>query len=167
MSSASLACADAGVALKLVLPESDSHLARDLWQEWWATGTAVIAPALWGYEVTSVIRNYAHRRRLSLELEEEVLDTVHALPVRLLHPRGLHRRAWDLARRFELPAAYDMHYVALAEMADCAFWTADERLVRRLGSEMERVRWIGDRGSASPSTETASDDAEQGDPPRE
>ena len=139
----SLICADASLALKVVLHEADSGLARELWDEWKATRTTIIAPTLWGYEVTSVIRHRAHRNRLAPDLEEEAFTTVHRLPVQLLQPAGLHRRAWELAHRFRFPAAYDTHYLALAEMAGCPFWTADERLFRSVRDELDWVRLLG------------------------
>ncbi len=137
-------CADAGIALKLVLPERDSALARALWMEWDAQQADVIAPSLWAYETVSVIRNRAHRGLLPPDLEEAALDTLQRLPVQLIRPDGLHRRAWELARRFNRPTAYDMHYLALADMNRCPFWTADQRLFNAVRTEVTWIHWLGD-----------------------
>ena len=36
--------------------------------------------------------------------------------------------------RYELPATYDAHYLALAEWMDIELWTADMRLVKAIRS---------------------------------
>jgi predicted nucleic acid-binding protein len=139
-----LVCADASLTLKLVFDEPDSVLARALWEEWKTQEAIVIAPTLWGYEVTSMIRNRVYRGRLAPDMEAETLAAVCQLPVQLMRPAGLHRRAWELARHFNLPVAYDAHYLALAEMVGCPFWTGDERLVNAVRSELPWVHWLGD-----------------------
>jgi predicted nucleic acid-binding protein len=136
-------CVDASLSLKLILAETDSHLARALWERWVEEEAFVIAPPLWGYEVTSVIRNRAHRGLLSAHLEKEAASLSLALPVNLINPAGLHQRAAEIARRFNRPAAYDAHYLALAEMAGCSCWTADERLYNAVHSELDWVHWLG------------------------
>jgi predicted nucleic acid-binding protein len=140
----SIVCIDASLALKLVFHELDSKLARALWAEWHTQQVTLIAPILWGYEVTSVIRNRVHRGRLAPDMEREAFVTVHQLPVQLMQPVGLHQHAWQLARRFDRPAAYDAHYLALAEIADCPFWTADQRLFNVVRNEFDWVHWLGD-----------------------
>jgi len=140
----SLVCADAGLLLKLVLPEPDSALARRLWDTWQSTNMAVVAPTLWGYEVTSVIRNKVYRNRFPADREADAIETIHNLPVQLLAPAGLHQRAWEIAHHFNRPAAYDAHYLALAEQLDCPFWTADERLFNSVRAELDWVHWLGD-----------------------
>jgi len=140
----SLVCVDANLTLKLVLQESDSDLTLSLWEAWGRQQVMVIAPYLWAYEVTSVIRNQIHRGRLSLELGFEAFTAIHQLPVQLLQPDELHQRAWELAHRFDRPAAYDAHYLALAEMTGCPFWTADQRLFNVVGNELDWVFWLGD-----------------------
>lgn len=137
-------CVDASITLKLVLPEEDSHLARSLWQRWLEEDLTIIAPTLWTYEVTSVIRNQVHRRKIAATAEAEAIEAVHNLSVRTLAPAGLHRRAWELARQFDRPAAYDSHYLALAEMVGCPFWTADKRLRNGVVEQLNWVHWLGD-----------------------
>ena len=139
----SLACVDAGVLIKLVVAEEDSDRADALWEQWKEDGVKVVAPALLLFELTSVLRNKVHRGLLNLEEGEKAFDAVHRLPVQVLAPSNLHRRAWELATRFNRPAAYDAHYLALAEMMNCEFWTADERLFNAVRDELSWVRWLG------------------------
>lgn len=139
----SLVCADAGLAIMQVLREPQSDLADALWADWNRQQVTIIAPMLWGYEVTSVIRKNAFRKRLAPEDEQSALDAVHRLPVEQWQPAGLHQRAWVLARRFNRPAAYDSYYLALAEMVDCSFWTSDERLFNAVHAELPWVYWLG------------------------
>jgi predicted nucleic acid-binding protein len=103
----SVICVDASLGLKLIFPEPDSNDAKRLWEDWLAAGAIIIAPTLWAYEVTSVIRNRTHRGLLEPNLEAEAVTAVHNLPVKLMAPRGLYQRAWQLARQFNRPAAYD------------------------------------------------------------
>ncbi|MFQ6099728.1 MAG: type II toxin-antitoxin system VapC family toxin [Anaerolineae bacterium] len=70
----------------------------------------------------------------------EALET----DVKLIYPDGLHRQAWEPATRFNCPTAYDAHYLALAEMFDCEFWTADRRLYNAVKEELHWVKYLGD-----------------------
>lgn len=139
----SLVCADSGLAIMQVLREPLSDLADALWVEWSRHGVTIIAPLLWGYEVTSVIRKNTFRKLLAPEDEEYALDAVFRLPVELRQPAALHQRAWMLARRFNRPTAYDAHYLALAEIAGCPLWTSDERLFNAVHDELPWVHWLG------------------------
>lgn len=145
----SVLCPDASLSLKLVLPEADSDLARALWTGWLEQQVVLIVPKLWGYEVTSVLRNHVYRNLLSPELADDAFAKMHQLTVQMLDPVGLHQRAWELARHFNRPAAYDAHYLALAEMADCPFWTADKRLFNVVRNELEWVHWLGNYSPAT------------------
>ena len=139
----SIVCADAGLALKLVFPEADSARARALWDAWRLNQTTVVAPTLWGYEVTSVIRNRVHRGLFPGADEATAITTLYQVPIQLLYPDALHLNAAQLARRFNRSAAYDAHYLALAEMLGCPFWTADERLFNAVRNDLAWVHWLG------------------------
>jgi predicted nucleic acid-binding protein len=47
-----------------------------------------------------------------------------------------------LADQFSLPAAYDAHYLALAELLEGEFWTADGQLARRVQPSLPWVHLV-------------------------
>jgi predicted nucleic acid-binding protein len=83
---------------------------------------------LWGHLSTSSVQ-LAFRAALALPLE------LHGVP-------DLHWRALDLAEKFCLPAAYDAHYLALAELLAGEFWTANRRLARTVQSSLPWVHLV-------------------------
>jgi len=85
----------------------------------------IVAPPLLAFEGTSVIRNKVHRGLVPPEEGELMFEAFLAQGVKLLYPEGLHRIAWELAIKFDRPAAYDSHYLALAKMLSCKLWTGD------------------------------------------
>ncbi len=104
-----------------------------------------MAPPLLPYEVTSILRQRLRAAApIPLELAIVHLEDFLSVPIELRNPLGLHRRALILADTYELPAAYDAHYLALAEHLDCPLWTDDRRLLRLVGNRQPFVRAIGD-----------------------
>ena len=57
---------------------------------------------------------------------------------------AIHIRAIQLSKQFRLPAAYDAHYLALAESKHCELWTADKRLWNSIKGKLPWVRWLSD-----------------------
>ena len=125
---ASRVCVDSSFVLKLAVPEEDSERAQEQWEHWAKEATEIVAPPLLWYEVTSVLRNRAHRGRLTPDESSEALEALLSLNVSIISPPNLHRTAWELATRLDQSAAYDAHYLALAQELNCPFWTADHRL---------------------------------------
>ena len=74
----------------------------------------------------------------------QLLAEFLTFPVELVAPAELHRHALILADDHGLPAVYDAHYVALAQVLGCELWTDDRHLVRLLAGQLAFVRWIGD-----------------------
>lgn len=136
-------CVDASFALKLVLPELDSERAEELWQSWLDAHTEIIAPVLFVYETSSVLRNRVYRKKLTAEEGEEALTFFTNLAVSYLHPPELRQLAWRLATRFRRPTVYDSFYLALAQLRGCPLWTADRRLYNTVKDELDWVYWIG------------------------
>jgi predicted nucleic acid-binding protein len=141
---ASLVVVDACFALKLVLPEDYSERVRQMWESWVKEGTDISAPYLLTYEVVSVLRNKVFRGELSPEEGEAAFLAIKAQGICLLHVEGLEQVAWNLAKKFDRPAAYDTTYLALAQILDCEFWTADAKLKNAVDGNVHRLRWVGD-----------------------
>jgi predicted nucleic acid-binding protein len=127
----------------LVLVEEDSPKVQRLWDTWVDADVKIVAPFLLAFEGTSVIRNKMYRGLVPPEEGELMFKAFHLLGVRLLHPDGLHQRAWELAKQFNRPQAYDSHYLALAEILDLELWTGDERLYNAVQDKLSWVRWLG------------------------
>ncbi len=125
-------------------------MARARRDGWGKEQVRLIAPTLWGYEVVSVLRNRASRCLLPPDKEAEAVAFIQALPVHMLHPPGLHQRAWELARQFDRPNAYDAHYLAMAEGENCPLWTSDERLYNAVRDTLPWVHWLGHYRPAGP-----------------
>jgi predicted nucleic acid-binding protein len=131
-------CVDASLAIKWVLSEESSELAEALYAANRAQG--VIAPALMPAEVTNAIRRQVARDMMEHSAAEAALTGFQRFRVQLAEDNHIHMEALRLSHRFNRPAAYDMHYVALAEIADCDLWTADQRLLNALGGRLPFVR---------------------------
>ena len=133
---------DASLAVKWLIEEDDSDKAHAALQSWVAQDIARIAPHL--FEVANAL----HRRVLRGELN--VGDCVRMIArllesrLELHQPPGLHARALQLASQLKQNAAYDAHYLALAESFGCELWTADERFFRAASTGVDNVRWLGE-----------------------
>lgn len=136
-------CVDASLVIKLVVEENHSHEARTLWRSWQNESRVVAAPPLLRYEVTSVLRKQVFRGLRATVESQRALDLALAFDIHYLEPDNLHQRAFNLANSLGRPAAYDAHYLALAQHLSCEFWTADERLVNSVQRQLPWVKWLG------------------------
>jgi predicted nucleic acid-binding protein len=136
-------CVDASLAIKLVVRESFSDRALDLWQNWIESGVEPIAPPIFPFEVSSVIRNKCVRNELTAEEAERAFNLFTRLNFIVLTSETLLKEAWDMAKELGLPTLYDTAYLALAKLCNCEFWTADEVLINSLQGKFSWVKWIG------------------------
>jgi predicted nucleic acid-binding protein len=136
MSNSSALCIDASVVIRLVT----SDAAADLWESWMADEVKVVAPSLLYYEVTNGLYRYYKAGIYQSETVKTTLRAALALPIELIAVSDLHPRATEIAMRFNLPATYDAHYLALAEWMEVDLWTADIRLVNTL--KPFKVKWV-------------------------
>ena len=137
-------CVDANVVVALVTAERFSRMALALWQELTRIDSQPVAPSLLRYEVASALYRKVVRGAMDSEDGFQALREVLALDIRYLDPSDLSLRAFELAARFRRPAAYDAHYLALADHLDCPFWTADERLFNTVHADLPHIHWLGD-----------------------
>lgn len=126
-----------------VLPELHTDRALAVAAEWDQAGVLKIAPCFMPAEVANVVYKRVHRGDLTLAQAQEALEIVLSAGVRLVDDPDIHRRAVVLAHELNQPTTYDAHYLALAELRGCDFWTGDERLHRAVQHRLAWVRWIG------------------------
>lgn len=127
-----------------LLTTQQDEKADALHRRWIEEDTQMIGPPMFYAEVTSVLRENVFFGKIRPEEGTEALSICLDIPVRIVDSREVYRKAWELAKKFNLPRTYDMQYVAVAELADCEFWTADKRLANALRNKVNRIRWVGD-----------------------
>lgn len=133
---------DASVAAKWILPEPHTDRAEALYNDTLQAGEPIAAPSLLLFEITNVLRQRMVRTGLTLRRAQPLMTQFLSLSLTLTNPSGLHQRALALADAHKLPAAYDAHYLALAERLNCDFWTDDQRLIHSAGATLSFVRAI-------------------------
>ena len=140
MSDSSL-CVDASLVIRLIADPRDTAVSR-LWDQWDEDGRPIAAPTLLFYEVSNALHRYRRAGMMSDAAVRLALQAALALPVQLYGEAELHGRALDLAERLGLPAAYDAHYLALAEWLGAQYWTADVRLGRAVQGALPWVHVV-------------------------
>lgn len=135
-------CVDASFALKLVLPEPDSHHIAAQWALWDKSAVVVVAPWLWLFESHAVLRRKVTRGEFTEQDARKAWRILQRLHVQTVHPRGLFDRAWQLATTFHRPTTYDAVYMATADLRGCDLWTADQRLINAVTGKFPRIRTV-------------------------
>ncbi len=137
---------DTSIVVKWVLDEPDSAIAIALLRKWISEATAIRAPALLAYEVTNVLYQRVRKGELSFDKAKQALTDVFTseLKLKFSDQASLSMKAIELAHQHALSAAYDPHYLALAERENCEYWTADKRLWNAVKDKLSWVRWFGD-----------------------
>jgi predicted nucleic acid-binding protein len=124
-------CLDAGVMLKLVLPERGSEDAETLITEALDATTELIGPGFLFADALSVLRRRLQQGQMDLAEADEAMEYLLALPLVEMSGPEVYRRAWQIAEQLKLPVVCDSGYLAVAESSGAAFWTADRALFNR------------------------------------
>lgn len=135
---------DASLVVKWIIDEEDSDLARAIVRSWHNAGTTPVAPYLMPAEVANALHRRVVRDEMSIESASRRMDALYSFEVGLRQTPGLHVRAIELANQLGQGAAYDSHYLALAQTLDCDLWTADASFVRAARPLVANVRWMGE-----------------------
>lgn len=135
---------DASVAVKWLLDEDLTDKARALLANARDARVPLLGPPHLPIEVTNTIHQRFRRKDITEAEADEALTKFLVLPLRLLGPAHLYRRALTFVREHRLGDTYDSLYVVLAEILDSELWTDDRALLKAVGSVAPWVRWIGD-----------------------
>src|SRR6185369_9641266 len=137
-------CVDASLAIKLVVTEAGSDKADALFDQWASEETQLIAPVFFDVETDSILRHKVSlRRELTFDQAQRAFASLRGLPIKTTHSPEQRVRAWEIAREFQFPTVYDATYLALAELRQCEFWTADEKLFKQVRDKLSFVQWLG------------------------
>jgi predicted nucleic acid-binding protein len=139
----SAVCVDASLMVRTLVYGLFSEQATALLAQWQRDQMALIAPALFAFEVTATVRRLVYLKELTPEEGEEAFARFWRIKVQLSHRHGIFPLAWALAKQFNRPRAYDTSYLALAQLNQCDFWTADEKLYNAVQGELAWVNWVG------------------------
>ena len=134
-------CVDANLVIQLATSIGTSSV-PDLWEQWRDEQRRIIAPMLIRYEVTNALHRYARAGMLTDEEVSDALTIAMDIPLHLYSAARIHVRAINLASRFALPAAYDAHYLAVADQENAEFWTTDQRLFNTVSASLPWVRLV-------------------------
>ncbi len=95
-------------------------------------------------EVANALHRRVVREELTLRTATHLMEYLVASGIELRETPNLHGRALELADQLRQSAAYDVHYLALAETLKCDLWTADEKFYRAASPTAGNVHWIGE-----------------------
>lgn len=135
---------DASIALRWLLPDLLSEASWVLFEQTARDGKRITAPTLWVYEVVSGLTKAIYLQNLPPDKARKGLGQLFALGTQLVDANELlSERALDWTLRLRRTAAYDSYYLALAELLNCPFWTADRKLYNAaLEIKVDWVHWV-------------------------
>ena len=135
---------DASLAFKWLVREEHTDKALAILREWLDEEVTPAAPHLLPFEVSNALHKRVTRGELSIEGAVDLIGNLLTSKIELHQPWNLHGKALEMASQFGQAAAYDAHYLALAESLGCDLWTADERFYQSVAADAGRVHWIGE-----------------------
>lgn len=135
---------DTSLALKWIIKEHDSYIARALLIQWINQDVVLLAPTLLMYEITNKLHQILNRGNITQAEVRKTLRDMLDIEIVLELPEDFdwNIRAIELAQKYGLNAAYDAHFLVLAERKKCEFWTADARLWRAVRKDLSYVRLL-------------------------
>ena len=135
---------DASLAFKWLVSEENSDLAQSISRSWAKNSIQAAAPYLMPVEVANALHRRVVRGELTVEDAVRLLEYLLASGIELRDEPDLHTRALQVASRLHQGAVYDAHYLALADILGCEYWTADESFYRAAAPSAQNVHWIGE-----------------------
>ena len=133
---------DASLVFKWLVEEENSDVAHAILQVWDRQGIGLAAPHLMPFEVTNALHRRVVRGELAVDVAADLMQDLMSLGTVLHQTPELHGQALKLASSLRPGAAYDAHYMVLAENLGCDLWTADRRF-HRAAEATGHVHWIG------------------------
>ena len=134
-----VAVLDSNIIIYLITEPDNTPSAR-LWHELYQTHL-IVMPSLARWEMANAFYRIGRAGKMSTRMVDSALVVMQQLSIRFDNGAD-HLRAIHIARQFDLKAAYDAHFLALAERLGCDLWTADKELHRSVASLLSWVKLV-------------------------
>jgi len=135
-------CVDASFIARLLVGTPEQSQWETLWIQWHESASLIVAPTLLYYEISNALHRLTVANQLTMAQADQALSDALSLEIQLYGNNELHQQAIALARQLNLPAAYDAHYLALAQRLEAEFWTSDRRLFNAVQSTLTWVHLV-------------------------
>jgi predicted nucleic acid-binding protein len=142
-------CIDASVALQWILPSPQSQTADSLLQKWDDADIQIISAPLLDIDTTAIIRKLMQMKLLLPQQGEQAFQIYRQMGIDIVSHPALTQTAWDLIGKYDQAHISDLHYLALAELVDADFWTANRHLFSNLKGKNQRAHFLGDYSTAT------------------
>ena len=133
----------ASLVFKWLVEEENSDVAHAILQVWNRQDIGLATPHLMPFEVTNALHRRVVRGELAVDVAADLMQDLMSLGDVLHETPEHHGQALKLASSLRPGAAYDAHYIVLAENLGCDLWTADRRF-HRAAEATGHVHWIGE-----------------------
>jgi predicted nucleic acid-binding protein len=121
-------CVDASVVMAWLLEAQVTQPVEGFWAGLREGVDEVHGPQLLYPECTSVIREQVAKSEISHDNAVRLIDQMLALPIQVSSQTQQFLRALELAERFRRAKAYDMQYLAVAQLQGAELLTLDRGL---------------------------------------
>ncbi len=121
-------CLDASVAVAAIVASPQRPAARRFLLETLADDDPLVAPPLLLAETTAVLRRFVHTQAILHQDALAALSDLLDMPIRVVQRPAVYLNALELAQKLGQGRAYDVQYLAVAQMEDCPVVTLDRGL---------------------------------------
>jgi predicted nucleic acid-binding protein len=140
-------CIDSNFIVRLLVGYYEETIYLEMWTEWRNANTKIIAPDLINYEITNVLWRLSKTNQINYTQAKIALTESFNLGIELHSHSELHQDALAIAEKFQLPAAYDAHYLALAEKMQIDFYTCDKKMFNSVHQNFPRIKLVTSNSS--------------------
>lgn len=135
---------DASISLAWLLKEKPyRHQLKKLLDDISMVKIVAIAPTIWLYETVNGLRTAIVRKRITEALAKKKIPDVLEIMPNLYDLEPLIASTFQIATKLDL-SIYDASYVALAQEEGYNFFTADEKLYRKVSKKFPFVKLVSE-----------------------
>lgn len=125
---------DSSVAAKWFFPEENSDTATKIKDDFASGIISIAVPTLFYYELNNLLKTATKRLRLNAKNAQNVYEAFLKLSFVAYCSEDLMKKTLKKAIEFDI-SSYDASYIALANHLRIPFFTADQKLLKKIKSK--------------------------------